>query len=94
MILWTKEGPKRLRFEAPEKTVTVKQVVCLDVWVPLKNQDYGTGFEKLEEKTFSPNKQPSLVLDKSLLTELLLEVKPKPSINYNYKLYYKVENTM
>ena len=31
VILWTKEGPKRLRFEAPEKTVTVKQVVWLDV---------------------------------------------------------------
>ena len=55
MILWTKEGPKRLRFEAPDKTVTVKQVVYLDVSVSLKNQDYGTGagkrFEKLEEKT-------------------------------------------
>ena len=31
VILWTKEGPKRLRFEAPDKTVTVKQVVYLDV---------------------------------------------------------------
>ena len=30
VILWTKEGPKRLRFEAPDKTVTVKQVVFLD----------------------------------------------------------------
>ena len=47
VILWTKEGPKRLRFEAPDKTVTVKQVVYLDVWESLKNQYHGTGGNSL-----------------------------------------------
>ena len=27
-MLWTKEGPKRLRFQAPDKAVTVKQVMA------------------------------------------------------------------
>ena len=37
VILWTKEGPKRLRFQAPDKTVTVKQVMSTFLLRTLSN---------------------------------------------------------
>ena len=41
MILWTKEGPKRLRFQAPDKAVTVKQVIKIKNLIFLELPDYG-----------------------------------------------------